>query len=591
MEVIARKHSTDPVQEHLREHKAGWNKDVSAFIKYLIALKKAMNGRPVPELGLGKGDIKFPLPDSVPSMLDRLASEYEKLTTDGKSIVQEQVNYSEARKRPSETLASNDDDVIIKEAANVFTRLWTYLATPFRFGDEDRWARKNMLSASAELQRDLGDIGRAVVSGSENAIPEAIYSAKSFYVKLKTNLIDPFKAMSDMKIERQNQGEEEEEAEEEEERLQKQPQKPLAKQPQKPASEPPQTSVQEPQAQEQEDDSVYQNILGMEEDVATRIRKDVNYILASLSISELDEKIARDLKEAEKDLSIRIVKFKQAIKRKEDPREIHTLYNDIITLYNEILGVAIKYKVVAKEKFAHLDDPIQKFAQATFSRWLNRQKVKLFKDQDYRLRLAVDSAVSSALSDLNSLMDVLQRKNAPIDLLARELINFSLNIGEMMSALAALGDNHNSTVRIKKLRARSVGARSIEADTIRDSDINALNRYASELGALRKLVEKQEEDIEEEDKPSTKQQKQTKQDAKIPGFKDIAVGKNGGISIPKSKFHALVRSGILVQLSSDRVKKSPMHTLPAGFENVIKDGVNYRVQHFEQRTVLTPMTK
>ncbi len=315
--LTARKRSTDPAQEHLREHKDRWNADVKAFIarvkKFttaLVGLKKAISGSPVPRLGLGKGNIKYPLSPVVTKVLDGLASEYQqlaqdyqKITLDGHTIVQEQEAYSRTRRKgkseggvvpkpeaappvqeptapPAEPMpltAAGDLDLIVtageypltvefgatrtwqqavasldgllgekgstdasrvqegilrqhysfptsenrdeaihkvrtettgfqvvatdltKEAATPLGRMWTYLKTPFMFGDEDRFARKDMLKSSAELYKLLGQIGKTVLSREPNAIPEFVYNVEQLATRFKSEIQQPLFALREAK--------------------------------------------------------------------------------------------------------------------------------------------------------------------------------------------------------------------------------------------------------------------------------------------------------------------------------------------------------------------------------------------------------
>jgi hypothetical protein len=57
----ARKPSSDPVQEKLRQSKAVWNKEVSIFVNDLIHCKKLMNGWPS-KFHMEKSFIKEPIP-------------------------------------------------------------------------------------------------------------------------------------------------------------------------------------------------------------------------------------------------------------------------------------------------------------------------------------------------------------------------------------------------------------------------------------------------------------------------------------------------------------------------------------------------
>lgn len=228
--ITARKRSEDPAQEHLRENKSEWNKHVSEFIRRvktftssLVDLKRAMNGWPVPELGLERSSVKNPLSPIVPKLLDGLANEYQSLAQDyqgltqsGKSIVQEQEQYSGSRRKsrsetpisglsieteiPSSTptVASMNNN-LIKEGSNPLGRLWTYIKTPFMFGDEDRYARRDMLKSSAVLHKLLGDVGKNIVSRDKNAIPEAVYRTQQFIAQFNSEITQPLLALNEAK--------------------------------------------------------------------------------------------------------------------------------------------------------------------------------------------------------------------------------------------------------------------------------------------------------------------------------------------------------------------------------------------------------
>lgn len=98
MEKLARKPSSDPVQEKLRQNKTLWNQAVSIFINDLIHLKKMMNGWPskfYPE----RSSIKDPVPANANEIIDILAGQFQELAQRGDGIVSEQLSYSQKRRK------------------------------------------------------------------------------------------------------------------------------------------------------------------------------------------------------------------------------------------------------------------------------------------------------------------------------------------------------------------------------------------------------------------------------------------------------------------------------------------------------------
>lgn len=98
MEKTARKPSADPLQEKLRQSKANWNKDVSAFVNDLIHFKKMMNGWPS-KFFKERSRITDPIPADPATIIGSLAGDFQELAQRGNSIVQEQINYAKNRRK------------------------------------------------------------------------------------------------------------------------------------------------------------------------------------------------------------------------------------------------------------------------------------------------------------------------------------------------------------------------------------------------------------------------------------------------------------------------------------------------------------
>lgn len=483
VEIIARKQSSDPIQEKLREDKAEWNPKVSDFIKALIALKKAINGRPVSELSLGKGDIRNPLPDVIPNLLDRLSSEYEKLTQDGKNLVQEQLEYSEHRKKHQENQEVQQeqlaDDGINKEASNIFSRLYTYVSTPFRFGDEDRFERKNILKSAVELEKKISEIGVLIVSsGDENAIPKVVYNTKTLMNLFQHNIVRPILDLSKKKSKPKELSD----------NSAPKPDPKPAPTIEKPLVAPPKEPVSIPDLEEIPND-VYQQIASMEEDIEKNIIPSLTHIQASIGLEEgkLDPTTLVPVQEILSTLRSLIPDFLSSIQKREDPNILYSKYNEIKNKYNIIVLGSGKLKLIE----ASHDAQIQKFAKGRFKRWLGRQKLSVFKQQDYRLRLNADELITQAIVLLNKLMDKLQENKAPVNEVVAAMIEFSQVMSELLKNIMELGDIHNAGAKINKLQAKTDGVKFKE-NIISEVDIRSLDKFNKKIDDMKPKSKKQE---------------------------------------------------------------------------------------------------
>lgn len=98
MEKTARRPSTDPVQERLRQNKALWNKEVSTFINDLIHFKKTMNGWPS-KFFKERSRITSPVPADPATIIGSLAGDFQELVNKGNAVIQEQLDYSKNRRQ------------------------------------------------------------------------------------------------------------------------------------------------------------------------------------------------------------------------------------------------------------------------------------------------------------------------------------------------------------------------------------------------------------------------------------------------------------------------------------------------------------
>ena len=186
---VARKSSSDPIQEKLREEKSLWNKEVSSFINDLIHFKKNMNGWPSKYFP-DKSSIKDPIPANPATIISNLSSRYSKIIQLGNEIVKQQLEYSKSRKKQQVkqlSLPFITSDVkqnfniknsesfynLTTEASNPFSRLFTRLVTPTWGSSNEANIRKyrmSLLKTCAKIYKELGKFQAEVVGRNNESI-------------------------------------------------------------------------------------------------------------------------------------------------------------------------------------------------------------------------------------------------------------------------------------------------------------------------------------------------------------------------------------------------------------------------------------
>jgi hypothetical protein len=152
--IEARKQSSDPIQQDLREKKANWNKKVSVFINDLINFKKLINGS-ASKFNMEKSKIGEPIPKDPVAIISILADNFKNIVNECNVIIANQVSYSQSRRKK----VNHDLNVkasLNKDASNVLTRFFSRLKGPF-FGKSmevvQRRQRLSLLSSIAELYK------------------------------------------------------------------------------------------------------------------------------------------------------------------------------------------------------------------------------------------------------------------------------------------------------------------------------------------------------------------------------------------------------------------------------------------------------
>lgn len=217
MDKVARKPSSDPIQEQLREHKASWNKDVSSFINDLINFKKMMNGAPS-KFHMEKMTIKEPIPSDPATIIGSLAGDFQELAQKGNKLIEEQINYSKNRKKtmpkapggmapaPSGTpdlsqqlAAASLEFMLMAEGSNPVSRFVSTMNTPW-FGSDDkarnRKYRLSLLRVCVDLDKQFKKFGNEIVGST----PESIFSAGKMLNKIEDHFNYIFSTVSALNI-------------------------------------------------------------------------------------------------------------------------------------------------------------------------------------------------------------------------------------------------------------------------------------------------------------------------------------------------------------------------------------------------------
>jgi hypothetical protein len=207
MDKVARKPSTDPVQEKLRQNKAQWNKEVSLFINDLINFKKMMNGAPS-KFHMEKSTIKEPIPSDPVTILGSLTGDFQELAQKGNNIIKEQIEYSKGRKKTQpkapmatpgapmttgtppvadlaqQLSAASMEYMLLAEGSNPLTRFYSTLKGPW-FGTSEEARNKkyriSMLKSCADLRKQLIKFEQEIMGSS----PESIFTAGKMLFKLE----------------------------------------------------------------------------------------------------------------------------------------------------------------------------------------------------------------------------------------------------------------------------------------------------------------------------------------------------------------------------------------------------------------------
>jgi hypothetical protein len=192
------KPSSDPLQEKLRQNKKAWNREVSSFISLIINFKQLMNGQPSQFLK-EKSTIKEPIPGDPIGVLSSLVSDFAQLASQGKSIVQQQTEYSQKRRKKKKEVkpggitspalaeqltAGFQDPILISQGSNFASRFFAWILNPGIGSSAPARIRKyrmSLLKSVLGIYKDLNKLQVAITRST----PESIFEAARLLSKIQ----------------------------------------------------------------------------------------------------------------------------------------------------------------------------------------------------------------------------------------------------------------------------------------------------------------------------------------------------------------------------------------------------------------------
>lgn len=461
----ARKKSEDPVQEALRQNKDNWNHEASLLIAQLIAFKKGLNGRGEPRVGIPPGSIKDPMPNEVGSYLDQLADRFNKLVSDAHHIIDEQLQYSETRKKSvKEQTASVFDDDIIKTASWWGSRALTYTKNQYlnpkywRSADESVKTRMLMLKVSVDLIKQLKVIDNYVVSKDINSVPNAIYDFDKFISAFNKLLLGNIKKLSKLENENKEIGSD---------RIENKALGPtetppaiseISKQdeihrdtniPIVPTEEPDlELSGKKTQEVELTAKAILDDII-----VSGRLIQIMNLLGLNKGNINLFES---GIKELRKVLDNIVISDHGSLE------EANNSYSDLKELSSKILkvnDVSFSDQLNEAEKLliskaGSVSPEFEKLAKNYLSRWLKRQKLKLLPNSDDRIRLEASNKIITLIGLVNSFQNILEKNEQNLDVIKDSFFAIGNELGELSDDLYYLGKTHNDEYEQNRLNGK-----------------------------------------------------------------------------------------------------------------------------------------
>ncbi len=397
MQKLARKPSSDPAQEKIRQSKASWNKEVTVFINDLISLKKTMNGWPS-KFHKERSKINDPIPGDPNTILGVLASDFQELAQRGNQIIQYQIDYSKNRRKKQDkspdlskqlNLFSDSDFNLISEGSNPVSRFFARMLNTSIFGGPEAASKRfrmAALSANIDIYDNLNRLQEYIVMST----PESIFNSQKVFQNILNQwgfFKQGFLIQKDLNLPPDSK-----------DKLEAPPKKPEAGESLdtsegKPAQEPELTpEPPKPAGPIPEQVELLDSVKFAIEDFKRNI----------LNFTDLDHK----------DLNALIIGYSQAsnFKAKLDiaPKLLEE-YKKILNqanLNNQTNASSLKEILKLKKKAS----VINKLAQGFLQKWINNLSHKAFSDKTSAFRLSIYDNCKIVKKQIDDLMDSLEKE-------------------------------------------------------------------------------------------------------------------------------------------------------------------------------------
>lgn len=445
----ARKASSDPAQESLRQHKDAWNHEVSNFISALIAFKRGLNGRGDPKLGIPPGSIKDPLPSSVGSQLNNLASIYDKIINEASQIIQEQEHYSQNRKKPKKEMMA--DDGLFAEASWWGSRLWAEL--PFgslrKEKKENRALRLSLIKFAVSINKELKELESDLVSTKPDSIPDSVTTLAQLYTDYSVLFIGPLENyLKNRGVVNQEEVTPKEDVEEP-----------------SPSSESELeldsiTSPIEAEKPKNIDKNYLEKFLIVKNDLQA-IGPVLSYLEKKIDV---DDNLKKTLKSKFRKLESKVAELavygntpeQKSSDMELAAQEIWNLYQELMSSVSSILGTSDSFKSYLSKLFN-----IDKVAgDSSLTKWVNTLKLKINPTNEDLIKLKAVNEIKKCSKNINNLLDVLENYESSMSELVNKVNDLNKSLSELSKYVWTLGERYMSSFR--KMKKDKTFGRSVD---------------------------------------------------------------------------------------------------------------------------------
>jgi methyl-accepting chemotaxis protein len=474
----SRNRSEDPVQESLREHKAHWNTDASLLIAQLIAFKKGLNGRGESRVGLPPSTIKNPIPNEIVAYLNQLAERYNSLINDAHSIIDEQKQYSDHRQKSKKELGTTSaiEYGLIKEASWWGSRAWTYAKNQYlnpkywTTDNKDVKNRMNMLKAASYLVEHLKNVDDFLVRKEENSVANAVYEFNRYFYAFDKLLMLNMGELVARHIEKVL--------------LDKSPDG-ISEKNEEPIIQPKEDSVLEKSKEEP-----FVELSGDKKDYlheisAQDILNDLVYtgrivqIFGLLGVSKEDilffQNEIKELRFNVDNYNLTSTNDNLDDLKKES---FNKKYKKLLDFCSKILNIngnsfselLEKAEKLIISKANDISNELEKLSHNMLTRWLKRQKLKLFPNSIDKLILNTSENIIKLQETIDNLQNILENNNSSILNISQAISEVAGESANLTNLLSVIAKNHNAEYEEERLRGKP------QIKLINETNVNRLDK-------------------------------------------------------------------------------------------------------------------